>query len=160
MNAIGVCLEAKSFRRRGSFEVRKTRTRFSLSIVLAGVALGEGLRSDSPVSIRTTFAGRNTEGFPRKNPRIRSSYIAVPLAASLLRLISQMEARWMGQELESLRIGLCTEDAGDEAFVSLYERSQLPRRWRSNESLPEEWQCDELVARLVREGKYQRVASV
>lgn len=131
----------------------KTKTRFSLSLVLGGLALGQGLRSESPVTVRSTFAPKSTAVLPRRNPKIYSSDIVMPWAAAMLRFMNRMEAWRSGQELESLRIGLCDENADDESFVSLYERSQLPRRWQSDESLPLEWQCDELIVRLVREGK-------
>lgn len=130
-----------------------TKTQFSLSLFLGGLALGQGLRNKSPVTVRSIFARKNSQALPRRNPTIVSSKIAIPLAASILRFINRMEAWWRGEELVSLRIGLCDENADDAFFVSLYERSQLPRRWQSNERLPLEWQCDELIARLVREGK-------
>lgn len=74
-------------------------------------------------------------------------------AASALRARHHIDAWLQGMRLESLRIGLCEDDEPDEEFVSLYEASQLPRRTGSDEPLPLEWQCDELIARLVREGK-------
>lgn len=131
----------------------KKQKRFSVSLVLGSLALGQGLRSKGPVTVRSVFADRNTAALPRRNPKIYSSDIMRPWAASMLRFIQRVEARLSGQELESLRIGLCDANANDEEFVSFYERSQLPLRWQSNEALPLKWQCDELIARLVREGK-------
>lgn len=131
----------------------KTKTQFSLSLALAGLALGQGFRSESPVTVRSIFTSNNTTTLPRRNRKISSPNIVMPWAASILRFINRLKAWWSGQELESLRIGLCGENEDDESFVSLYERSQMPRRWNSDESLPLEWQCDELIARLVREGR-------
>ncbi len=111
------------------------------------------MRSATSLTVRSTLAGANTEVFPRRNPKTFQSQDVVPWAASLLCLIYRAGAWLRGWELESLRIGLCEENADDEALVSLFERSQMPRRWRSGDSLPIEWQCDELIARLVREGK-------
>lgn len=129
------------------------KAKFSLSLFLGGLALGQGLRSISPVTVRSIYAPKNSQALPRRNPTIVSSKIVMPWAASILRFINHMKAWWKGEELVSLRIGLCDANTDDESFVSLYERSQLPRRWQSDERLPLEWQCDELIARSVREGK-------
>ena len=130
----------------------KSQKNFSISLLLASIALGEGFRSESPITVRSSLAAKNTVGLPRRNPKIYSPKIVVPWAASVLLFITRLEGFLTGYELEYLRIGLCDEAADDELFVSLYERSQLPKRWNSDDSLPIEWRCDELVARLVREG--------
>lgn len=130
-----------------------TKAQFSLSLLLGGLVLGQGLRTETPVTVRSIFAPKNSQALLRRNPIIVSSKIMMPWAASILRFINHTKAWWRGEDLVSLRIGLCDENADDESFVSLYERSQLPCRWQSHERLPLEWQCDELIARLVREGK-------
>ena len=103
--------------------MNNTKTQFSLSLFLGGLALGQGLRSESPVTVRSIFARKNSQALPRRNPTIVSSKVVMPWAASILLFISRMEAWGRREELESLRIGLCDENADDEFFVSLYERS-------------------------------------
>lgn len=125
--------------------------RFSLGIFLAGVALGRDRAKDSSVTVRVCYAPARTVAFPRMIPNMTSDAIVATWAASALRVRYHLDARLNGMRLESLRIGLCEEDQPDEEFVSLYEASQMPRRTGSDEHLPVEWQCDELIARLVRE---------
>lgn len=130
------------------------KKRLSLDTVLAGVALTRGAAKDYSVTVRACYAPPNSCALPRRDPKISSASIAAPWAASVLRMKHHVEAWSKGLRLESLRIGLCDDTQLDEAFVSLYEASQLPRRTgSSDERLPLEWQCDELIARLVREGK-------
>lgn len=101
----------------------KTKMRFSLSLVLGSLALGQSLRSKYPVTVQSVFVPKNTTVLPRIHPRIYSSDIIMPWAASMLVYINRMEAWWCGEELESLRVSSCDEGASEKFFVPLYERS-------------------------------------